>query len=99
MRATQTFNELMENKEKVIDDYPFSLKFTGFSWTNIVMSCCIDFNYSLCYRDYFHPLWHVRRLSGVVYWFLLPLPLSQLHMSTRPQKAIYHQFIIKKILH
>ena len=42
-----------------MDEYLFSLNFMGFSRINKVMSRCIDFHYSLYYRDDFHPLWHV----------------------------------------
>ena len=78
-----------------MNDYLFSLKFTV-SKSELKMSCCIDFHYSLYYQDDFHSLWHVKRLK---WWgFLVSCTFfSSSFMPSRLQKAIYYQLIISKI--
>ena len=86
---------LMLNKEKVMDNYLFHLKFAlSKVGLKIGMSYCIDFLYSLHFRDDFHPLRHLRIFK---WWgFLVSFTFVSFSVrSFRPQKAIYHQFIIK----
>ena len=76
---------LIENKEKVMDNYLLNLKF--------IVSFCIDLPYFLYYRIDLHcgvsGDW-----GGKVSRFV-PLLVSFSVMSTRPQKEIYQKVIIK----